>query len=192
MFKITFSWFQQFECVMFCQTLLWVDSIQSDGKNTTTGFRRLFYQNLLKFDILKKNSYLSNMFTYYCLILISLNWNSGKKSWKRSVFQYLSFQNRSTILHFSCYKLAELWPRTTCFSSKYISRIPLKVSRRHTYENCSRSGDIGEYIREVLTSIKTPRYFESECTLIRIWVGCKVGICDIATLLHAITVLLLQ
>ena len=79
-----------------------------------------------------------------------LNWNSEKKSWKFlenfSFYQNFQFLG-STTLHISCHKLAELWPRTNFLPPKYPSKIPLKVSRRHTYENPSRLGDIREDIR---------------------------------------------
>ena len=65
-----------------------------------------------------------------------LNWNSEKNQF-----------SELTIVHISCYKLAELWPKIKSFSPKYPPRIPLKVSHRHTYENHSRLGDISKNIR---------------------------------------------
>ena len=64
---------------------------------------------------------------------------------KISVFiKIFSFQDRR--LYISCHNLAELWPRTQFFSSKYLSRIPLKVSRRILYGTPTRLGDTGEDI----------------------------------------------
>ena len=81
-----------------------------------------------------------------------LNWNSEEKSWKflENFSFYQNFQfSGSTTLYISCHNLAELWPRTKIFSPKYLSRISLKVSRKHTYGNPSHLGDIGKDIRGV-------------------------------------------
>ena len=77
------------------------------------------------------------------------NWNSKKILKISRKFQFLSnFQFLgSTTLCISRHNLAELWPRSKICSPKYPSRIPLKVSRRHTYGNPSRLGDIGKDIR---------------------------------------------
>ena len=60
---------------------------------------------------------------------------------------YRNFQfSGSTTLYISCHNLGERWPRTKHFSSKYPSRIPLKVSSKHTYRNATSRLNIGEDI----------------------------------------------
>ena len=58
--------------------------------------------------------------------------NSGNKFLKILVFWNNFYYPESTILHISCYKLAELWKKI--FPPEYPPRNPLAVSRRHTYD----------------------------------------------------------
>ena len=103
------------------------------------------------FEIISHNYLLfsHNIVWFYNNFMI-LNWNSEKNSWKFlenfSFYQNFQFLGSMT-LKISCHNLAELWPRTKIFSPKYSSRIPLNVSRRHTYGNPSRVGDIGKDIK---------------------------------------------
>ena len=157
--------------------MLGVNPTQSYGENTKSSiqdFHRFGYKNLLKLIYLNNFSQLSVIFTYYCLILQYLH-DFELKQRKQNLENFLEnlsfYQNfqflGSTTLHISCHNLAELWPRIKIFSPKYPSKIPLKVSRRHTYENPSRLGDICEDIRGVkmtlpwvFTLIKRAWYFQ--------------------------------
>ena len=107
----------------------------------------------LIFTIISHNYLLfSHIIVWFYNIFMIFNWNSEKKSWKflENFSFYPNFHfSGSTTLYISCHNLAELWPRIKIFSPKYLSMIPLKVSRRHAYGNPSRLGDIGKDIRGV-------------------------------------------
>ena len=61
---------------------------------------------------------------------------------------FIQFSGSTTVYMFH-HNLVELWPRMIILSTKFPSRMPLKVSRRHTYGNPSRLRDIGKDIRGV-------------------------------------------
>ena len=94
------------------------------------------------FEIISQNYLLfPHIIVWFYNIFMILDWNSEKNSWKflENFSFYENFQfSGSTTLYISCHNLAELWPKTKIFWTKYPSRIPLQVSRIHP----SRLGDI--------------------------------------------------